>query len=61
MTGRIETMLKAVADELHLSEEELLKQSLRVFPERQLQKVEAEILQITGRHGVLGVEEEALS
>ena len=31
MTGRIETMLKAVADELHLSEEELLKEAIRAL------------------------------
>ena len=42
-----ETMLKTVAEELHLSEEDLLKQGLRTFLERQLWEVKAEIFQIT--------------
>jgi len=57
MVVRAETMLKTVAKELHLSEEDLLKQGLRTFLERQLREVKAEIFQITGRYGVSGVEE----
>jgi hypothetical protein len=50
-------MLKAMAEELRLSEEDLLKQGLRTFLERQLREVKAEIFRITGRYGVSGVEE----
>jgi len=50
-------MLKAVAQELHLSQEELLKQATRSLLERQLREVKAEIFQITGRYGVSSVEE----
>jgi hypothetical protein len=50
-------MLKTVADELRLSEEDLLKEGLRTFLERRLREVKAEIFQITGRYGVSGVEE----
>jgi len=44
-----ETMLKTVAEELHVSQEDLLKQGLRTFLERHLREVKAEIFQITGR------------
>ena len=57
MAVKAETMLKTVAEELHLSEEDLLRQGLRTFLERQLWEVKAEIFQITGRYGVSGVEE----
>jgi hypothetical protein len=50
-------MLKAVAQELHLSQEELLKQATRSLLERQLREVKAEIFQIAGRYGVSSVEE----
>ena len=57
MAVRVQTMLKAVAQELHLSQEELLKQATRSLLERQLREVKAEIFQITGRYGVSSVEE----
>ena len=57
MAVRTETMLKTVAEELHLSEEDLLKQGLRAFLERQLREVKAEIFHITGRYRVSSVEE----
>lgn len=57
MVARAETILKMVAKELHLSEEDLLKQGLHTFLERQLREVKAEIFQITGHYGVSGVEE----
>jgi hypothetical protein len=46
-----------MAEELRLSEEDLLKQGLRTFLERQLREVKAEIFRITGRYGISGVEE----
>jgi len=57
MAVRVQTMLKAVAQELHLSQKELLKQATRSLLERQLREVKAEIFQITGRYGVSSVEE----
>lgn len=50
-------ILGAVARELHISEEDLLKQGLRSLLERQLREVKAEIFEITGRYGVSSVEE----
>jgi hypothetical protein len=43
MAIRTETMLKMVADELRLSEEDLLKEGLRTFLERRLREVKAKI------------------
>lgn len=57
MAVGVETMLKTVAEELHVSEEDLLKQGLRAFLERQLRAVKAEIFQITSPYGLSGVEE----
>ena len=57
MTLQAQTVLKEVAKELRLSQEELLKQSTRSLLERQLREVKAEIFQITGRYGVSSVEE----
>ena len=50
-------ILSTVARELHISEEDLLKQGLRSFLEHQLREVKAEIFEITGRYGVSSVEE----
>jgi hypothetical protein len=57
MTVKVQTMLKAVAQELYLSQEELSKQGARSLLKRQLREVKAEIFQITGRYGVSSVEE----
>jgi hypothetical protein len=50
-------ILSAVARELSISEDDLLKQGLRSFLERQLRKVKAEIFEISGRYGVSSVTE----
>jgi len=42
---------------LSVNQEELLKQGLRAFLERQLREINVEISQITRRYGVSGVEE----
>ncbi|MEO0249221.1 MAG: hypothetical protein ABIN58_06690 [candidate division WOR-3 bacterium] len=57
MTAQVDEMLGTVAQELRISEEELLRQGLRAFLERQLRAVKAEIFEICGRYGVSGVEE----
>ena len=50
-------MLSTVARELHISEEELLRQGLRRVLEHQLRVVKAEIFEISGRYGVTSVAE----
>lgn len=57
MGAQIRTMLTTVAHELHIPEEEVLKQGLRAFLERQLRAITAEIFEIYGRYGVSSVEE----
>ncbi len=55
MTVQVQAMLKTVAQELYLSQEELLKQGTRSLLERQLREIKAEIFQISGRYGVSSV------
>jgi hypothetical protein len=50
-------ILSTVACELGISEDDLLKQGLRSFLERQLREVKAEIFEISGRYGVSSVTE----
>jgi hypothetical protein len=57
MAVRGNTILSTVAEELHVSEDDLLKQGLRSFLERQLREIKAEIFEISGRYGVSSVEE----
>jgi hypothetical protein len=45
-------ILSTVARELGISEDDLLKQGLRSFLERQLREVKAEIFEISGRYGI---------
>ena len=52
-----EAMLSAVAQELQISEDELLRQGLRSYLEEQLRAVKAELLALYGRYGVRSVEE----
>lgn len=57
MPVQVSEMLGTVAQELRIPEEELLRQGLRAFLERQLRAVKAEIFEICGRYGVSSVEE----
>jgi hypothetical protein len=57
MAVQSEAILSTVAQELHVSEDELLKQGLRSFLERQLREVKAQIFEISGRYGISSVEE----
>jgi hypothetical protein len=50
-------ILSTVARELGIAEDDLLKQGLRSFLERQLREVKAEIFEISGRYGVSSVAE----
>lgn len=53
----MQTVIKAAAEELGLSPDDVMEQGLRAFLERQLRDVQAQIFQITGAYGVSGVEE----
>ena len=55
MDTRMVNMLRAVAEELGVSEDELLQRGLRSVLERQLREVNAEILEIHGRYEVADV------
>ena len=50
-------MLSTVARELHISEEELLKQGLHGFLTHQLRAIKAEIFEISSRYGIGSVAE----
>ena len=50
-------ILSTVARELGISEDDLLKQGLRSFLERQLREVKAASFEISGRYGVSSVTE----
>ncbi|MBI3756764.1 MAG: hypothetical protein HY267_02195 [Deltaproteobacteria bacterium] len=57
MTLQTNEMLTTVARELHLSEEDLVRQGLRGVLERQLREVKVEIFALHGRYSVSSVEE----
>ena len=51
------TPIFSLDEALGISEDDLLKQGLRSFLERQLREVKAEIFEISGRYGVSSVTE----
>ena len=57
MIAEVNPVFKSVADELCLSEPELITQSLRALLESQLIKVNAQILAIHGEYGICSIEE----
>jgi uncharacterized membrane protein YcaP (DUF421 family) len=57
MATQAAEILATVARELGISEDDLLKEGLRSFLERQLREVKAAIFEINGRYGVSGVSE----
>ena len=57
MIVEVSPILSTVAQELQLTEADLMKQGARALLERQLVQLQAEIFQIYGRHGVRSVEE----
>ena len=50
-------ILGKAAEALQVSEEDVLRQGIRVLLERRLHDVQAQIFEITGRYGVSSVEE----
>lgn len=57
MTLQADELLSTVAQELHISEEDLVRQGMRSILERQLREVKAEMFAISGRYSVSSVEE----
>jgi hypothetical protein len=57
MTAQSSLILSTVAQELHVSEDDLLRQGLRTFLERQLRAIKTEIFAISGRYGISSAEE----
>jgi len=57
MSVQAQAMFEEVAQELHLSPDEMLRQGARTLLERQLREVKAEIFRITGRYDVANIEE----
>ena len=50
-------ILSKIAQDLGLSEDDLLKQGMRSFLEQQLRKTNADIFEICGRYGIKNVNE----
>lgn len=57
MSVGADELLSTVAQELRLSEDEVLRQGLRTLLERQIRAISAEVLEIHGRYNVTSVEE----
>ena len=57
MTAPVDTILTEVAEELHTSKDELIREGLQSFLERELRRVQAEIFEITSRYNISSVEE----
>ncbi len=49
--------IDALAEKLNISKEEMLRESLKVFLERKLRELKAEIFKIRAKYGVPSVEE----
>ena len=57
MVLQTDPIISTIAQEMHISEDTLLKQGARALLERQLRQVKAQIFEITSRYGVASVEE----
>lgn len=57
MVLQTDPIIRTIAQEMHISEDTLLKQGARALLERQLRQVKAQIFEITSRYGVSSVEE----
>jgi hypothetical protein len=57
MQVEVTPLLGAVAQELQLSEADLVRQGMRALVERQLLQVNAQVLEIAGKYGVSSVDE----
>ena len=57
MSVNTNELLSTIAQELRLTEDEVLRQGLRTLLERQIRAINAEVLEIHGRYGITSVEE----
>jgi Arc/MetJ-type ribon-helix-helix transcriptional regulator len=57
MSVGADELLTTVAQELRLSEDEVLRQGLRTLLQRQIRTIRAEVLEIHGRYGITSAEE----
>jgi Arc/MetJ-type ribon-helix-helix transcriptional regulator len=57
MSVSTDEILSTIAQELRLSEDEVLREGLRTLLERQIRTISAEVLEIHGRYGITSVEE----
>jgi hypothetical protein len=57
MISSVDPVIRAIAQEMHLSEDALLKQGTRALLERRLRQIKTQIFDITSRYGVSSVEE----
>lgn len=57
MTAPVDTILSEIAEELHTSKDELIREGLQSFLQRELRRVQAEIFEITSRYNVSSVEQ----
>jgi hypothetical protein len=57
MVVEVTPLLETIAQELQLSESDLVRHGVRAFVERQLLQVNAQVLEITGRYRVSSVAE----
>ena len=57
MTAPVDTILNELADELHTSRDDLIREGLHSILERKLRLVQTEIFEITSRYNISNTEE----
>ena len=57
MVMQANPVLSALAEEMHISEADLIKQGTRALLERRLRQTKADIFEVTSRYGIATVEE----
>ncbi len=55
--ARVKKIINALSEELNLSKENVIKEGVRTFLEKNLREVKAEIFRLTGKYGIRSVEE----
>lgn len=57
MTASVDTIPSEIAEELHTSKDDLIREGLQSFLQRELRRVRADIFEITSRYNISSVEE----
>lgn len=57
MTAPVDTIPSEIAEELHTSKDDLIREGLQSFLQRELRRVRADIFEITSRYNISSVEE----